>query len=175
MAQRSASTHSCLVLPSCAHLEASSPPLPGPQWVPWWNLPEQPHAPDQTRRLSRLLPAGAVLTAGRRAAPSTPHPSTPHPPTPAASPLRLCGAPWNLDPDPGGPAARARWVSAAKICTFSNQSNTSGPMDCRSRQEKAQPLLLKPDGKDICKTVTVAVRHKIFMLKYKRFMIVIFK
>ena len=85
MAQRSASTHSCLVLPSCAHLEASSPPLPGPQWVPWWNLPEQPHAPDQTRRLSRLLPAGAVLTAGRRAAPSTPHPSTPHPPHPSGS------------------------------------------------------------------------------------------
>lgn len=118
----------------------------------------------QLRRLSGGLPNGDVLTADRkRPLPPSPHRLTPQALWAAVEPLTP-GAqqpPRNPAalPEPGGcPQPRSHLL---------HPSNTSGQAGLQKQAGKDPASSIKPERKDICKIVTTAVCHKIFMLKYK--------
>lgn len=148
-------------------------PSRDPSGFPGGNAQNSPMP--RIRRLRRLSggPAGNgdVLTAGREAPPSPPSPPpSPQPPHPSGSAEHLGTSTPGAQQPPRGPQP---FPSPVDVRSQPKQHVRAAGLQKQARKNPASSI--KPERKDICKIVTTAVCHKIFMLKYKRFMIVIFK
>lgn len=150
-------------------------PSRDPSGFPGGNSQNSPMPPiRQLRRLSGG-PAGNgdVLTAGREAPPSPPSPPPPHP---SGSAEHLGTSTPGAQQPPRGPQPFLSPVDVRSQdlhLLHPKQHVRAAGLQKQARKNPASSI--KPERKDICKIVTTAVCHKIFMLKYKRFMIVIFK